>query len=63
MATAALVDKDLDIGREILRALAKGRIEVTVAFWAYVPKAANGSFSLPHRWWILRVRRRLTRKS
>jgi hypothetical protein len=41
MATAALVDKDLDIGREILRALAKGRIEVTVAFWAYVPQSSE----------------------
>jgi hypothetical protein len=41
MATAALVDKDLDIGREILRALAKGRIEVTVAFWAYVPESSE----------------------
>jgi hypothetical protein len=41
MATAALVDKDLDIGREILRALAKGRIEVTVAFWAYVPQSGE----------------------
>jgi hypothetical protein len=40
MATAALVDKDLDIGREILRALA-GRIEVTVAFWAYVPQSSE----------------------
>ncbi len=41
MATAALVDKDLDIGREILRALATGRIEVNVAFWAYVPQSSE----------------------
>lgn len=40
MATAALVDKDLDIGREIIKALA-GHIPVTVAFWAYVPESSE----------------------
>jgi hypothetical protein len=38
MATAALVDRDLDIGRRILAGLAKARIPVNVAFWAYVPQ-------------------------
>lgn len=41
MATAALVDRDLDVGRRILGALAKARIGVTVAFWAYVPQISE----------------------
>jgi hypothetical protein len=41
MATAALVDKDLDIGREILRALAKKGFPVSVAFWAFVPQSSE----------------------
>jgi hypothetical protein len=44
MATAALVDRDLDIGRRILGALARARIAVTVAFWAYVPQITEWQF-------------------
>jgi hypothetical protein len=38
MATATLVDRDLDIGRRILNALAKANIRVNIAFWAYGPQ-------------------------
>jgi hypothetical protein len=41
MATAALVDRDLDIGRKILGALAKASIRVNIAFWAYVPQISE----------------------
>ena len=41
MATAALVDRDLDIGRRILGALAKASIAVNIAFWAYVPQISE----------------------
>jgi hypothetical protein len=41
MATAALVDKDLDIGREILRTLTKNGFPLTVAFWAFVPQSGE----------------------
>jgi len=41
MATAALVDRDLDIGRRVLAGLAKGRVPVSVAFWAYVPQISE----------------------
>jgi len=41
MATAALVDRDLDIGRRILAGLARARIPVNVAFWAYVPQISE----------------------
>jgi hypothetical protein len=36
MATAVLVDRDLEIGRRILAALAMAGIPVSVAFWAHV---------------------------
>lgn len=38
MATAALVDRDIEIGRRILVALSKAGVAVSVAFWAYVPQ-------------------------
>lgn len=38
MATTALVDRDLDVGRRILAALAKAGITVNVAFWAHIPQ-------------------------
>lgn len=41
MATTALVDRDLDIGRKILAALAKAGITVNVAFWANVPQISE----------------------
>ena len=41
MATAALVDRDLEMGRRILAALAKAGIAVNVAFWAYVPQISE----------------------
>ena len=44
MATAALVDRDLEIGREILIALAQANIPVNVAFWAYVSQIAEWQF-------------------
>jgi hypothetical protein len=41
MATAALVDRDLDIGRKILGALANARVTVNIAFLAYVPQISE----------------------
>jgi hypothetical protein len=44
MATAALVDRDREIGREILGELAKAGIAVNVAFWAYVSQSGEWQF-------------------
>lgn len=44
MATAALVDQDRKIGREILGELAKASIPVNVAFWAYVSQSGEWQF-------------------
>jgi hypothetical protein len=44
MATTVLVDRDLDVGRRILGALAKARIAVGVAFWAYAPQVNEWQF-------------------
>lgn len=44
MATAALVDKDLDIGRRILVVLGQSHIAVNVAFWAFVPQINEWQF-------------------
>jgi hypothetical protein len=41
MATAVLVDKDLDIGRKVLAALTRAHIPVSMAFWAYVPQISE----------------------
>jgi hypothetical protein len=41
MATTALVDRDLDVGRKILGVLAKAGIAVNVAFWAHVPQISE----------------------
>jgi hypothetical protein len=41
MATAVLVDRDLEMGRRILAALAQAGIAVNVAFWAYVPQISE----------------------
>jgi len=41
MATTALVNRDLEIGREILDALARAGVPVNVAFWAYVPQISE----------------------
>jgi hypothetical protein len=41
MATAVLVDRDLDIGRRVLAALTRAHIPVSVAFWAYVPQISE----------------------
>jgi hypothetical protein len=41
MATTALVERELDIGRRILDALAKAGIAVNVAFWAHVPQISE----------------------
>jgi hypothetical protein len=38
MATTALVDRDLDVGRRILKALAWADIKVNIAFWAHTPQ-------------------------
>src|SRR6266487_5334987 len=38
MATTALVDRDLEIGRKILAALTTASIPVSVALWAYIPQ-------------------------
>lgn len=37
MDKAALVDKDLRIGRDIIGLLAAANLAVDEAFWAYVP--------------------------
>jgi hypothetical protein len=44
MATAALVDRDLEIGRKILVTLAQANIAVSVAFWAYVSQSSDWQF-------------------
>ena len=44
MATAALVDRDIDIGREVLHALLKARVPFSVAFWAYVSQSGEWQF-------------------
>jgi len=44
MATAALVDRDLEIGRKILVTLRQANIEVSVAFWAYVSQSGDWQF-------------------
>lgn len=44
MATTVLVDRDLNIGRLILFALAKASIPVGVAFWAYVSQSDEWQF-------------------
>ncbi len=41
MATTALVDRDLDIGRKILGVLGRAGITVNVAFWAHVPQVSE----------------------
>lgn len=41
MATTTLVNRDLEIGREILTALTKAGIPVNVAFWAYIPQISE----------------------
>jgi len=41
MATTALVDRDLDIGRKILGVLGHAGITVNVAFWAHVPQISE----------------------
>jgi len=41
MATTALVDRDLDIGRKILGVLDLAGITVNVAFWAHVPQISE----------------------
>jgi hypothetical protein len=41
MAATTLVNRDLEIGREILAALTKAGISVNVAFWAYVPQISE----------------------
>lgn len=41
MATTALVERDLDIGRRILGALAKADVAVSIALWAYAPQISE----------------------
>jgi hypothetical protein len=41
MATTALVDRDLEVGRMALAALTKAGIAVNMAFWAYVPQLSE----------------------
>lgn len=41
MATTALVDRDLDVGRKILGVLGREGITVNVAFWAHVPQISE----------------------
>lgn len=36
MATAALVDRDIEIGRRIVASLTRAEIPVTICFWAFV---------------------------
>jgi hypothetical protein len=41
MDTAALVDRDLEIGRKILETLARAGIAVNVALWAHIPQISE----------------------
>jgi len=41
MATTALVERDLDVGRKILGVLSLAGITVNVAFWAHVPQVSE----------------------
>jgi hypothetical protein len=44
MATATLVDRDVDIGRKILLVLVQANVPVNVAFWAYVSQISEWQF-------------------
>jgi hypothetical protein len=44
MATAALVNHDIDIGRRIVAALTRARIPVAVYLWAFVPEVGEWQF-------------------
>ena len=44
MATAALVSGDIEIGRQIVAALSRARIPVTVYLWAFLPQLQEWQF-------------------
>jgi len=44
MATAALVNRDIEIGRRIIAALTRASIPVTVYLWAFVPQLEEWQF-------------------
>lgn len=44
MATAALVNSDIEIGRRIIAALTRASIPVTVYLWAFVPQLEEWQF-------------------
>jgi hypothetical protein len=44
MATAALVNNDIDIGRRIVAALTREAIPVTVYLWAFIPQLQEWQF-------------------
>lgn len=46
MATATLVNSDIDLGRRIVGALTRAAIPVTVYLWAFVPEQAEWQFMI-----------------
>ncbi len=46
MATAALVDSDIEIGRRIVAALTRASIPVTVYLWAFIPQLEEWQFMI-----------------
>jgi hypothetical protein len=46
MATAALVNSDIEIGRRIVSALTRAAIPVTVYLWAFVPQLQEWQFMI-----------------
>ena len=44
MASAALVDDDIERGREAFRALAKAGVRPRAAFWRYAPESSDWRF-------------------
>ena len=46
MATAALVNDDIEIGRRIVAALTRANIKVTVYLWAFIPQLQEWQFMI-----------------
>ena len=46
MATAALVNQDIEVGRQIVAALTRAAIPVTVYLWAFIPQLEEWQFMI-----------------
>ena len=46
MATAALVNNDIEVGRRIVAALARAAIPVTIYLWAFIPQLQEWQFMI-----------------